>query len=386
MSNGMVIFRGTVVTKKDRKAQGIMSVVPDGADVDLTKPVPADSCVNVRYVSPYLGGARSGRVEIPEAGVQILYCTVSNDIPASPDYFYLGSIYKPDYDIVQSDDPTVQGDSSPMSPADSDDYQYTGQSMTYGIKSPQQHQMVIQEGRDTDGDSKRVKLKSGRGHLLSLDDSTETNKVNLCSAGQESGLELRDAVSDKDPAHGPSSFNLYAKETGNIRSWGGDIKLDIVDGKNMKLLNNSRGSKVTGSVDKRKADFGNIEIHTDRGDILIRSGGNGIFIDCYGKDATTGEAASFQVRSQNRIHLYSSNGIDIKSSGDINIDGANINLKGDKINLNPAESVSAKMKIRKTNKEILAESVDGTPMKFFSEDGNFDENYNEGRNTSGPLT
>ena len=387
MSNGMVIFRGTVVTKKDRKAQGIMTVVPDGADVDLTQPIPSDSCVNVRYVSPYIGGARSGRVEIPEAGAQIIYCTVSNDIPLKPDYFYLGSIYKPDqFDIVQTDNPTVQGDPNPMSPADSSDYEYTGQSMTYGVKTPTQKQMVIQEGRDKYGDSQRIKLKSTRGHMLSLDDSSETSKVNLASAGQDSGLELRDIVGDKDPAHGPSSFNLYAKQSGTIRAWEGGLKIDIVDGNNMAILNNSTGSKVSGNVDKRKAGFGNIEIHTDRGDVLIRSGGNGVFIDCYGKDQTTGEAASFQVRSQNRIHLYSSNGIDLKSSGDINIDGANVNIKGDKINLNPTESVSSKMRIRKTNNEILAESVDGTPKKFFSEDGNFDENYNEGRNTSGPLT
>jgi len=382
----MNIMRGTVVTKRDPDLAGFMSVVPDGADVDITKPVPADACVNVRYVSPYLGGSRSGRVEIPESGVQILYCIVDNDMPLSPDYFYLGSIYKPDFDIVQSDSPTVQGDPAPRSPADSSDYQYNGQSMTYGTKTPTQKQIVIQEGRNPEGDSQRVKLQSSKGHALYLDDSAETSKVNLKSSGQESGLELRDDVGDKDPAHGPSSFNLYAKQGGNIRAWEGGLKLDIVDGNNMQILNNSRGSKVSGSVDKRKAGFGNIEIHTDRGDILIRSGGNGIFIDCYGKDQTTGEAASFQVRSQNRIHLYASNGIDLKSSGDINIDGANVNIKGDKINLNPTESVSGKMRIRKTNIEILAEATDGTPKKFFSEDSNFDENYNEGRNTSGPLS
>lgn len=385
----MNIFRGMVVTKRDGTKKGLLTVVPNGTSVDLTKPVPADSTVDVFYVSPYIGGANSGRVEIPEANTQILYCSVENDIPIKPDYYYLGSVFNQEYEIVQRGNAHKQGDPRPGSPADSEDFSFSDQSMTYGIKTPEQKEIVIQEGRSPTTDSKRVKIQSSRKHGLFLDDSSETQKVNLKSGFQGAGLELRDEEGDKDPSKGPDSANLYAKGNLQIRSWEGGMKIDLVDGNNLDILNNSRGSKTSGSVNKRQAEFGNMTIHTDRGDVLIRSGGNGVFIDCYGNDPVSDNTlpyASFQVRSQNRIHLYASNGIDLKSSGDINIDGKNVNIKGDTIQLNPTFSVSDKMSIRKTNDEILAEETTSSPAMFFTEDSNFDSNYSEGRNTGGNLT
>ena len=143
-----------------------------------------------------------------------------------------------------------------------------------------------------------------------------------------------------------------------------------------------------------KGSSGNVIIESDKGNISIRNHGNGVFIDCLGAQQSDGSTgASFQVRSNNKIHLYAQNGIDIKSTGDINMIGANVNIKAvdsqtgipGKINLNSAiNDPDLNMGIRKTTAEMDSE-LTGSVLRFFDSNNGWDSNYVPGDNTSSKL-
>jgi hypothetical protein len=389
----MKIMKGTVVSKRDGSKNGWMTVRPDKATAveenSASKGVNIGDTVEVKYVSPYGGGDYAGQVTMPESNQQILYCQAENDVENT--YFYLGSIIGPTFEDQGEDFATRTGDGIATMPHDYDDYQINHQSMSYGIQTPLKQQVVLQEFRGLKGEtpvnSKRVRVKSSRGHKLHLDDSTETKKVNLTSASQGAGLELRDRHGDNDPSRSPESAYLYGKTDATIRAWKGGLKMSVADGKNLQILNNSTGGNATsGTPAQKAADFGNIQIHTDRGDIVISSAGNGVFIDCFGGDPDAGSGSSFQVRSQNKIHLYSSNGIDLKSDGPVNIKGSSVNIEGNTIDLNPTASIDSSIGIRNTNANILQEKTENAPMHFFK--GSLESNYCEnssGRNNDSRL-
>jgi hypothetical protein len=382
----MRIYKGTVKSKKGLLPDFVLSVLPDGADYDIDEADFLDGCVAVEYVSPYGGSQYAGAVFLPEAEQQILFCSVDDEV--GDKFYYMGSIMNPSWDITQEFSPTRVGDPAPGGPHDSEDYEYNNQSMSYGIKTPLQQQLVMQEYHDPKKDSKRIKLESQRGHGLYLDDSSNTNKVNLKSAWNGAALQLRDENADKDPSQGPESVNLYGKGNVTFRTWEGHMKHHVRDGGNISMINNSTGGNaVSGGPEEKMASFGNVHLHTDRGEIRISSGGNGVLIDCFGSDPDQNiPYASFQVRSQNKIHLYASNGIDLKSGGDINIRSeGNVNIQGQEVQLNPTYDVNDQIGIRKTNDEILHEKNDGVPQHFFTEDPTFSNNYTEGRNNDPKL-
>ena len=399
----MKILKGTVVSKRDGSHNGWLTVQPDKAGASVPYGPPEgpetqiiDYTVEVKYCSPYGGGEYAGFVMMPEADQQIIYCQAENDVEQT--YFYLGSIIGPTFDMEQEKALGRTAVPDPVMPHDYDDYSMNSQSMSYGMQNPINQQVVLQDFKGIeDGkavNNKKIKLKSQRGHALTLDDSTETQKVNLRSASHGAGLELRDMDGDHDPSKGPESAYLYGKQNVTMRSWKGGMKIGVVDGQNLDILNNSTGgNSVSGNVDspvlgaaQKAASFGNIQIHTDRGDVVISSGGNGVFIDCMGGDPNAGTGSSFQVRSQNKIHLYSSKGIDLKSDGPVNIKGGSVKIEGSTIDLNPTASISSGFGVRNTNADILREKTENAPMHFF--EGGFSSNYCEnssGRNNDSRL-
>jgi hypothetical protein len=372
----MILKKGKVMARKDYTEEGCISVCPvDRDDND------SSNHIDVRYVSPYAGGAYAGFVAIPEEGTTVLYVTgVQND--DENENFYMGCIPAEPSDLPEETKTNRTGSTGENTlAADPDDYKYDNLPMSYGIRTPTGQRLLFQEGRDETEDSKRIQLESSRGHGLNLEDSSNTQKVNLHSAHQGASLKLTDIRSELVP--GPDAADLKSQGNMSLTSMEGGIKMGVVDGTNIEITNRSTGSHAGVAEFLKREVLGNIQMYTDKGDVDIKSGGNGVFIDCYGSDPVTNlPGASFQVRSENRIHLYSTNGIDIKSSGDINIKGRNVRIQSDpggKVELNPTYPIDAFIGIRKTHPEIVREALEGA-FPFFVADENFTINYKLGAN------
>ena len=388
---------GTVISKKDFDGKGNLTVCPKGLDATDPK-----NYRDVKYVSFYGGGQYAGAGFIPEVNTDILFDTAQND--TGPYYYYLGSIWDSEKDQKQNpigvrQDKDPQQGAPLLSPHDAEDGKDNNQSMSYGITTPLGHSLLMRENRTASKDNKAIDLKSARGHGLRLDDSSDTQKVNLYSKDQGASLKLTDLESENKTI-GPEGAKLHSIGNNIIESSEGEMTLKVTDGRNINISNFSTGSKKSTPTIPGvfNSETGNITLESDTGNIVIRNSGNGVFIDCLGlpggasEQVPGGTGASFQVRSNNKIHLYSDMGIDIKSLGDINISGRNVRIQSDTsqggvIELNPFEtpnSMDALMGIRKTNLEIDYEFF-LTVFPFFM-DPRWALNYTQGPNLDPRLT
>ena len=388
------MYIGTVISKKDVTGQGSLTVCPKGLDCKDT-----NNWREVKYVSFYTG-RYSGASFIPETNTEILYDVAKND--EERHYYYIGSIQNPSIDVIQEKalypadkNPSLGGQNK--NPADPKDGAENDQSMSYGIATPLGHHLLLKDNRSSDTDNTGAKLGSGRGHGLFLDDAANTQKVNLFSKDQAATLKLTD-INSEDREIGPEGAMLRAVRNLILESKEGDMIFRVKDGRNLTITNSSTGSHAgIGPLLSNAGETGNIEIVSDRGDITIKNHGNGVFIDCLGPQQINGSTgASFQVRSNNRIQLYSDNGIDLKSLGDINISGKNVNIQSDvarlgTIQLNPFDTTfggrtafdTATMGVRKTNKEIDYELFFGLFPFFMNPEWGI--NYTAGPNTDPRL-
>jgi hypothetical protein len=369
------MYIGTVVSKKDITGKGSLTVCPKGLDID-----DSNNYREVKYVSFY-AGKYSGAMFVPETNTDILYDIADND--SERHYYYIGSILDPSLDRVQETPITPADKNSSLgamntNPADPEDGEANNQSMSYGVASPLGNHFILKDTRTKEANNTGVRVGSARGHGLSLDDSSDTQKVNLFSKDQAATLKLTD-IESEDSEIGPEGALLRAVRNLILESKEGDMIFRVKDGRNLKITNSSTGSHAgpTSPLGAR-GESGNIEIVSDRGDITIKNHGNGVFIDCMGAEQLNGSTgASFQVRSNNRIQLYSDNGIDLKSLGDINISGKSVNIQSDvvrggTIQLNPFDTTfggriafdTATMGVRKTNLEIDYENFYGA-FPFF---------------------
>jgi|TARA_A100000172_G_scaffold41301_3_gene25217 hypothetical protein len=381
-----VVYVGNVISKKDILGKGSLTVCPKGLDEK-----DPNNWIDVKYTSFYSAGTNSAAVFLPETNTEILYDIAKND--ADKTYYFVSCIITPNVDKAQVLQPETSDKNPELGgentyPHDPEDGKYNNQSMSYGISTPLGHSILMLEGRDESSDNTGIRISSAKGHAVVLDDSAETQKAVFKSKDQGASLTLTDLKSE-EPIVGPEG--AYLKAIGNtyVESAEGDLVLRVQDGRNLKIHNKATGSHGDPLPATKRSSFGNIEIATSRGDISIVSRGNGVFIDCLGGDKSTGETgATFQVRSNNKISLYSENGIDIKSLGDVNIKGRNVNIQSDtatqgKIQLNPVVPLDLSMGIRKTNQETDFENFFGVFPFFFNP--LWSPNYTVGPNTDGRL-
>tara|TARA_R110002020_G_scaffold275030_1_gene490282 strand:- start:20 stop:955 length:936 start_codon:yes stop_codon:yes gene_type:complete len=300
---------------------------------------------------------------------------------------------RPQEEVVRPVDQNPEMGDMQTSPWSKDDTQNLDQSMDYGITTPLKNSLILKDQRNPDQkiDNKGVSLRAGEGgHELHLDNSSKTSGVKLHSKGQGAFLNMT-ADEAADPALGPAGAKLKARRNLTLHSDEGNLNATIADGGNITIKNNSTTSHAGGPFPEDQS--GSVKIKAVNGDIHISCEGNGIFIDALGSeklDGTTG--ASVQIRSKNKIALFSENGIDLKSAADINIKGRNVNLQsetalGGRVNLNPTTSLDPFMGIRKTKMEIGIERWSPAQIFPFFFNPIFNVNYVQGpnRNTGGPL-
>jgi hypothetical protein len=384
----MAVYKGCIISKRDLNGKGLLTVCPTGSNAD-----DPNNWISVKYVSFYGGGSYTGAGFVPEVNQEILYDFAENDTTNT--YYYLGSVIDQQYDVAQRDAAYPQGKDPSLGreqtmPHDSEDSKEASQSMSYGVTTPTGHHLLMRENRDTQQTRAGVSLKSSQGHGLLLNDVPHHSGPYLYSSGEKATIRLSDSDDDSSDL-GPEGIGIKAGGNLNMHSAEGNVSLTVQDGGNMEIKNHSTTSKGTPLT--RKSQTGNIIIQSDRGDISLISTGNGIFIDCIGTDKEDGTtAASFQVRSQNKIHLYAEKGIDMKSLGDINIKGRNVNIESDvaqagtiQLNPLPPNSIDIQMAIRKTNFEIDAEKLFGWWPFFMNPLWSTNYSYFNNVNTSTPL-
>lgn len=364
----MKIYRGIVTSKTDSTRSGYISVVPYGFNrYDRSNEV------TVVYTTPYAGNIYAGWIAIPEEGTEVLYCVADN---STDTYYYMASLPFSNVEMYKASPVYREGFQTGLvqsqNPANENEYKYDNLPQTYGFRSPLGNQLLLKDSRSENEttDDKGIVLKSARNHCLNLNDSSESNQITLSTNGSPSQITLTPSESENTTV-GPEGIEV--KATGNVitNSVNGSIKIRVDDGKNIQIYNNSTGSQMGPDKLLGRAGLGNVQIYSKRGDIDIKSGGHGVFIDCYG----TGDV---QIRSKNKIKLFSSAGIDMKTLGDINMKGRNVNIEsntaiGGKINLNSMISVDPLLKISKTNPEMVFETL-FTVFPFFM-DPEFSINY-----------
>jgi hypothetical protein len=402
------MYKGKIMSKRDVLGKGLLSVCPTGSNCEDSA-----NWISVKYQTFYLGGNYAGAVFVPETGTEITYDKCVNDPEA--EWYFMGCVLHPTQDQIQTKAP-VPSDKNPdlgaplTYPQDEEDGKYNFQSMTYGISTPLGHKILMCEGRDKESDNKAVRIQSSEGRGLVLNDSSDSRRVNLHSTGDLSQLILTDSKASNSDLQtvGPEGALLRAVGNVGVQTSEGSLKLGIQDGLNIVISNSATQSHATPVLPPMflpglgfvwdgpifKGSSGNVIIESDKGDISIRNHGNGVFIDCLGAQQSDGSTgASFQVRSNNKIHLYAQNGIDIKSAGDINMVGANVNIKAfdyvtgvpGKINLNSAiQDPDLDIAIRKTTAEMDSE-ITGSVLRFFDSNNGWDSNYVPGGNTSSKL-
>ena len=324
-----------------------------------------DNEITVIYTSPYCGNIYAGWIAIPEEGTEILYCVADN---TTDDYYYMNSLPFSDVEAYASKSAYRSGFGDDMSlasrnPANENDYKNEGIPQTYGFRSPLGNQLLLKDTVSDEEDDKGLVIRSARNHSLNLNDSSDTNGITMQTNGGPSKITLTPSDSE-NTLIGPEG--VETKANGNIitNSTNGSIKIRVDDGDNIQIFNNSTGSQMGPNKALGRSKLGNVQIATKRGDIDIKSGGHGVFIDCYG----TGDV---QIRSKNKIKLFSTQGIDMKTLGDINMKGRNVNIQSDTslggtIQLNSTTPIDPFIKISKTNPEMVFETL-FTVFPFFLE-------------------
>ena len=363
----MKINRGLVVSRRDSTKEGLLLVVPYGRNrFDRTNEL------SVVYTTPYRGNIYAGMWFVPEELTEVLYCQAENSTDI---YYYLCSLPFSEVEAYEGESAFRSGFGPEMElssrvPVNEDEYKNEGLPQTYGFRTPLGNGLLLKDTVNSEEDDKGVVLRSARNNVLNLNDSAEAHGITLQTNGAASKISLTPTDSENTTI-GPEG--VETKANGNIitNSTNGSIKIRVDDGENIQIHNNSTGSQLGPTKELFRDRLANVQISTKRGDIDIKSGGHGVFIDCYG----TGDV---QIRSKNKIKLFSTQGIDMKTLGDINMKGRNVNIQSDTllggtIQLNSTTPIDPFIRISKTNPEMVYETLFSV-FPFFL-DPQFSVNY-----------
>jgi hypothetical protein len=241
-------------------------------EVDL---FPEGKPVTVIHTSPYYG-KESGFVGLPEKGSMIVVCK-----PAKIEtYFYLATCMNTSFGEQFGDRNLAK-----LS-AQEEAIGKLGMPQKVVIKNPEGHMVTLCQNYDENKESMEngIHIKTKGGKYIKLEDAPKMNNIiikvddpedekndiafiNIQQKSPEGNFEEVSAIG-YSPA--PYSIDMAATNPVNITSFKSDIKMQVVNGGQIDILNNSTGE--TGSDDSDTTP-GNINITSTKGDINITAGG-----------------------------------------------------------------------------------------------------------------
>jgi hypothetical protein len=270
-----------------------------------------DFVFKVHYVSPYLAGDQGGFIAIPEVGSRVLVCQPTGE----NEWYYLGSTTKFGLGGAIADAGNAKKGRRVL--ADRKIYKARGLPQRVVWKTPKGNALILSDEYNSDYFDLKAELRTGSGKSIRLVDSP---KVDCIIIENEHGDKIKISSTSND-ATAPRSIELECKGTINIITRESSLNLQVIDGKELNIINNSSGSKRSGPNDPTP---GNINIVSEQGDVNIttKSDTGSIFLDTKGANS--------------HIVLKSKGQIDIKGDKGVYIDGnpGKTEIKGSEIHLN----------------------------------------------------
>lgn len=306
--------------------------------------------VNVIYTCPYHFRGRGGVISVPGEGSKVLILkTNTATLPASPitGYFYISTIVESFNTLPGIQDPSIL-----FTPITKENY-YSDKDIPHRLTftNAQDAGLVIKDARIAETEISpgyivsETKLQSEAGKIISLQDSPLDNKINMRNEHGDGIMITSDAIDScvyDGEFHGElASRSIYTSCDGHniMRSYTGNIAIQIMEGKEIDIENNSVGfyadNSSEGIQNGSNRRCGNVNIKSVEHDINIRAG-----LD------DSSDSSIFITTPKCRIQINSDGSIDIKSQGNININA------GDSLNLQATNDI----KLKCTNLTINTDS------------------------------
>jgi hypothetical protein len=305
--------------------------------------------VDVNYVSPYASNTNGGFVAIPEEGVEILVCS-----PLGTNaWYYMGSTFAPEPEqVIGSKLPDAEV--YPLARVDPENYKARGVPMRMSFKSVNGAGLTISEEYNPKFINRKTELTSTVNKTVSLIDSPGIDAIIL-----DSGNGAKITLTDDPKNQSVPSRALQIETVGPQKYLNIESQTDILvkDGRELQLINQSTGAKAPeGEPDKA----GNVNIQSDKKDVNIftKAEEGRIFIECISESGnnqvieiqTNGEGGHIRIKTKGKVDIDAKNiginaaeNIDIKAGGNIRMDSGgftsilakgNINADGAQVQLN----------------------------------------------------
>ena len=347
----MKLAIGTVTSNADITRSGSFSVSLGKYDGKLGEVKP----VKVRYVTPY-GSADAGWISIPTVGSTVLVGWVDVAMEGGQvmedlgGYFYLGSIYggmsssKQLVDVLESQSESeVQGpESTRIMPPEFDEVyeakgivpEKLGLVSVHGDAFTINNRVrVASDAGASDGlkaeafNDHRIEMRSGTGKKIKCVDTPTIDAIIITNNAYETDQLVWTNKTSDGNNHGNNSVWWTTKNRIDIKTYKGNMKLEVLDGKNLEIINSSTGSLTTGVI--TNADYG----PEDTGCITLHSKHNNIIVKADEKDAVIrvhapGDNAKVIVTTGGTVDIEADKDITITSGTKVQINAPLVDING----------------------------------------------------------
>lgn len=320
----------------------------------------------IRYTSPFFGGGGSGFIGLPSVGNHILVVQPEN----TTDFFYLGSYLEQPETLVDNPNKIKEDEKPLVDQVEPNIYKANSVPEKVVLKDQLGNKLVFGHGISKEYKDIGINLKSASGKRLALNDSPDVDSIYLQNEHGD-GVTISSSNNAIDCMGTVKSFASMNQE---LRAQEGSIVIALGDGKDISIVNSS--TKINKElIDVAGQRAGNVNIEAQNGNVNIYSrcqdnqapgtpgspGTSKIHLLCdslinptapqviqietkspnstiaiisggtvliKGKTEINLEAeGNIHLKStQGRIMLQSAAGIDMLSTGPINIDGQTIDL------------------------------------------------------------
>jgi len=297
----------------------------------------------VTYTSPSYQVNAGGIVSIPQFGDQIIALYNEDLLPGEALLYYHSTIVKaksiasdkefnPNVDVLRSSDPKAQY------------YNDKDQPVTQTFTNSVGAGLIIQRDFSENKISNNVTLKSETG-----------DEVNVGALG----FQVRNAQGDSIVLTGSNPNDSYAAQSFSVETESGqeykcmssDIKIKIIDGGDINILNDSTGSfgldgvggKWSGNI-RLKSKERNIDLAAlgEESHVNIITQGATIQVDSQGTVKISSvsniqfeSAQSINLNATQGVNIFGGNGVQIGSNGSVNANGSVVNLNGTPVTFLP---------------------------------------------------
>ena len=310
---------------------------------------------SIYYTSPYASINHGGFIAVPEVGTKILVCQPAG----GEEWYYMGATFTPEFKEAF---PVNGGgsiiDNARLKPFERVDPRLTrarGFPMRMGWFGPKGSGLSIDWESNTKLINEKVELVSTKNKAVVLTDNPAQDCIRLDSGN---GSQIR--VTNNPKNSSVPAQAVLIETVGPTQLFNTEDQTDILvkDGKELQLLNNSTGQMAP---EGEPNHAGNINIQSLNKDVNIftKAKKGRIFIECLNADGsdqvieiqTNGADGAIRIKTNGKVDIdaenigiNAGNNIDInaggnitmqsggvtsvKASGNINADGAQIQLNG----------------------------------------------------------